>query len=101
VNAAGFAAAIATSLTGDHLTKGVDEWTQGYKAAVRDIRKLVFSRGLLTPQLTALFGDLDQDAHVIEHELNNRAQRKNFAAAREALNPDLFGPPKVLIKRPT
>jgi len=60
------------------------DWTSGYQAAIDDIERLSYSRGLATPPLAALLADLKQDAHVIEHETGARLQRRRLAAAREA-----------------
>jgi len=58
-------------------------WPDVYRAALTDMRRLATSRGLMTPDLDQLIEDLMQDAYVIEHSLDNRAQRRKLAAARE------------------
>ena len=63
----------------------MSEWTDGYRAAVRDLRQMATGRGLMTDPLDLLFGDFEQDALVIEHEVGNRLQKRRLVAAREAL----------------
>jgi len=58
-------------------------WPDIYRTAVIDVSKLATDRGLMTPELERLIEDLMQDAYVIEHCLDNRAQRRRLAAARE------------------
>lgn len=66
------------------------DWTDGYLAALRDVSILARSRDLRTAPLDQLIADLEGDAFVIEHEQNNRMQRRRLTAAREAL--PLFAP---------
>jgi hypothetical protein len=63
----------------------VIDWTKGYRAALDDTERLLHVRGLLSPDIATLIGDLRQDAHVIEHEEHNRALKRRLAAAREAV----------------
>jgi len=58
-------------------------WPDVYRAALADVSRLAKSRGLLTAELDQLIEDLMQDAYVIEHSLDNRAQRRRLAAAKE------------------
>lgn len=62
----------------------ISEWTQGYAAAVRDMRTLVASRQPRSPEdVDLLLDDLTQDARVIDHEIQNREQRASLRAKRE------------------
>jgi hypothetical protein len=58
-------------------------WPDIYRTALTNVSKLATDRGLMTPGLEQLIEDLMQDAYVIEHSLDNRAQRRRLAAARE------------------
>ena len=61
----------------------MSEWTDGYRAALADIARLMPSRG--TAALTELIADLEGDALVIEREQDNRIRKRRLAAVREAL----------------
>jgi len=63
----------------------MSEWTDGYRAALADIRRLWPSRGVAG--MVELLVDLEGDALVIEREQDNRIRRRRLAAVREA---DLF-----------
>lgn len=60
-------------------------WTDGYRAAIEDIRTLFGTRELMTPPIATLFDDLQQDALVIAHEQDSKLQRRKLRAASEAL----------------
>ena len=60
----------------------MSEWTDGYRAALADIRRTWPSRGVAG--MTELLADLEGDALVIEREQSNRFRRRRLAAAREA-----------------
>jgi hypothetical protein len=63
----------------------MSEWTDGYRAALGDVERLLQSRALMSEPLALLCRDLQQDALVIEHEQSSKLQRRRLAAAREAL----------------
>ena len=63
----------------------MSDWTLGYRAALADIEHLARRRGLTTPELYDLIGDLVADDLVIEREQNNRLRRQRLTAAREVL----------------
>lgn len=63
----------------------MSEWTDGYRAALADIRRTWPSRGVAG--MTELLADLEGDALVIEREADNRIRRRRLAAVREAALP--------------
>jgi hypothetical protein len=63
----------------------MSEWTDGYRAALRDVMRVATDRQGWLSWLDTLVEDLNQDALVIEHEQGNRLQRRRMRAAREAL----------------
>ena len=69
----------------------MSEWTDGYRAALADIRRLWPSRGVAG--MAELLADLEGDALVIEREQDNRIRRRRLAAVREAQLPFDEPPP--------
>ena len=66
----------------------MNEWTDGYRAALADIATVLRSRGLLTDDAYAeAIRDLEGDALVIEREHHNRLRRQRLRVEREAQLP--------------
>lgn len=63
----------------------MSEWTDTYRTAIGDVRRLAHSRGIASPGLDLLLDDLESDALVIEREHHNRLRRLRLRAEREAL----------------
>ena len=64
----------------------MNDWAAGYRAALADVRRLVFTRLTIpSTELDMLLADLEQDALVVDHELGNKLQKRRLAAAREAM----------------
>ena len=63
----------------------MSEWSDGYRAALADIGRLMLGRDQAA--LFELLADLEGDALVIERESDNRIRRRRLAVQREA---DLF-----------
>ena len=61
----------------------MSEWTDGYRAALADIGRLMPGRGAAA--LGGLLQDLAGDALVIEREQENRIRRRRLTAVREVL----------------
>jgi hypothetical protein len=79
-----------------------DDWSDGYRRALRDIEYLARGRDCWVPWLDHLLRDMTQDARVIAHERNSREQKKQHAAEREAglLFPLPEEEPRPLVTRP-
>lgn len=69
----------------------MSDWCSGYRAALCDFGRLIEDRDLMTEPIAQLLRDLDGDAFVIEHELDNKLARKRLRAQREAIQPALSG----------
>jgi hypothetical protein len=69
----------------------MSEWTDGYRAALADIRRTWPGRGVAG--MLELLTDLEGDALVIEREADNRIRKRRLAAAREAELPFEEPPP--------
>jgi hypothetical protein len=64
----------------------MSEWTDGYRAALADARRLAVARHpILCEAMLLLLDDLIGDALVIEREQDNRIRRRRLRADREAL----------------
>ena len=61
----------------------MSQWSDGYRTALADVLRLAHNRALLVAEIAALIADLSQDALVIEHEQDNRLQRRRRRAVQE------------------
>jgi hypothetical protein len=61
----------------------MSEWTDGYRAALSDVRRLTLTRD--PEALPQLLTDLEDDVLVIEREQGNVLRRRRLRVEREAL----------------